>query len=209
MKILVFGASGATGSHLLSQALKQQHVVTAFVRSPSKLRLSHPNLNIVQGDVSHYQQVENAMTNQELVLSAIGASTPFKSDQKLIIGIQNIVAAMTKQMVPRIIYQSFLGVRENRKELGLMVNVIMPVILKKAIVDHEAKEDIIVKSPLDWIIVRCPILTDGPLTAKYRSGEHIRSSSVIPLISRADVADFMLKQMTDSTYLHKKPRIMY
>lgn len=207
MKILIFGASGATGSHLVSQALKQGHLVTAFVRSP--LKLTHPNLKVIEGDVSHYQPVEHAMTDQQVVFSALGASTPFKRDHKLIIGIQNIVAAMTKQNVPRIIYQSFLGVKENRQELGLMVNVFMPVILKSALVDHEAKEDVIVKSQLDWIIVRCPMLTNGPLTASYRMGERIRSHAVIPLISRADVADFMLQQMTDNRYLHKKPRLMY
>lgn len=209
MKILIFGASGATGSNLVSQALRHEHIVTSFVRTPSKVRLQHENLNIVQGDVSNYQQVENAVTNQEIVLSALGASSPFKRDYQLIIGIQNIVAAMTKQKIPRFIYQSFLGVKEDRKELGLLVNVIMPVIVKSVIVDHEAKEDIIVKSNLDWTIVRCSMLTNGRLTAKYRSGEHIKSFSIIPIISRADVADFMLKQMTDNTYWHRKPRIMY
>lgn len=209
MNILIFGASGATGSHLVSQALKQGHRVTAFVRTASKLEITHPNLKVAEGDVSHYQQVENAMQDQEVVFSALGAATPFKRDHKLIIGIQNIVAAMTKQNVPRIIYQSFLGVKENRKELGLMVNMVMPVILKKAIVDHEAKEDIITKSQLDWVIVRCPMLTNGPLTASYRTGERIRSSSVIPLVSRADVAHFMLQQISDDRHLHKKPRVMY
>lgn len=209
MKILVFGASGDTGSQLVSQALKQEHSVTAFVRTPSRMNLSHQNLHIEQGDVSDYQQVENAMANQDAVFSTLGASSPFKRDHKLIIGIQNIVAAMTKQNVSRIIYQSFLGVKEYRKELGFMLDVIMPLVLKKVIVDHETKEDAIIKSALDWTIVRCPVLTDGPLTAKYRVGEHITPLSVVPLISRADVADFMLKQLIDNTYLHKKPRIMY
>lgn len=209
MKILVFGASGDTGSQLVSQALKQEHSVTAFVRTPSRMNLSHQNLHIEQGDVSDYQQVENAMANQDAVFSTLGASSPFKRDHKLIIGIQNIVAAMTKQNVSRIIYQSFLGVKEYRKELGFMLDVIMPLVLKKVIVDHETKEDAIIKSALDWTIVRCPVLTDGPLTAKYRVGEHITPLSVVPLISRADVADFMLKQLIDNTYLHKKPRIVY
>lgn len=209
MKILIFGASGATGSNLVSQALRQEHIVTAFVRTPSRVKLRHDKLHIFQGDVSDYQQVADALTNQEIVLSALGASSPFKRDLKLIIGMQNIVAAMSRKRTSRLIYQSFLGVRDDRKELGLMVNVIMPVLLKSVIKDHEIKEDVIVKSNLDWTIVRCSVLTNGPLTVKYRTGEHISSSSVIPFISRADVADFMLKQMGDKTYLHKKPRIMY
>jgi putative NADH-flavin reductase len=209
MKILIFGASGATGQHLVSQALRSDHFVTAFVRNASKLRSEDVNLKIFDGDVTDYQYVEDAVRNQEVVLSALGASNPFKRDFKLILGIQNIVTAMVNQKVRRFIYQSFLGVQENRRELGLVFNSVMPVILKSVISDHEAKENIITGSGLDWIIVRCPLLTNGSLTGKYRIGEHIKSSSMIPTISRADVSRFMLKGVTDNTYVHKKPRIMY
>lgn len=209
MKIIIFGASGATGSQSVSQALGQAHRVTAFVRTPSKLTIENENLKVVQGDVSNYGQVEDAVANQDVVLSALGASSPFIHDPRLIAGIQNIVGAMTKHGIRRLIYQSFLGLKEHRKELGFMVNVIMPMILRNVIADHEAKEGIIMKSDLDWTIVRCAILTNGPLTKEYRSGERIKSSSLIPLISRADVADFMLRQMTEPSSFHRKPRIMY
>jgi putative NADH-flavin reductase len=208
MKILILGASGATGHHLVSQALKQEHLVTAFVRNPSKLRLYQGNIRIVKGDVTDYRCVEDAVADHEVVLSALGASSPFKRNFALISGIQNVVAAMIKQKVRRFIYQSFLGVREDRGELGFFINAVMPVILKGLISDHEAKENIILKSTLDWTIVRCSILTHGSFTGKYKNGEHI-NSSIFPTVSRADVADFMLKQMTDNEYLHKKPRIMY
>jgi putative NADH-flavin reductase len=209
MKILIFGASGATGHHLVSQALRSDHFVTAFVRNASKLRSEDVNLKIINGDVTDYQCVEDAVRNQEVILSALGASNPFKRDFKLILGIKNIVTAMMNQEVRRFIYQSFLGVQENREELGFILNAVIPVILKSVISDHEAKENIITESGLDWIIVRCPMLTNGSLTGKYRIGEHITSSSMIPFISRADVSHFMLKQITDNTYVHTKPRIMY
>jgi putative NADH-flavin reductase len=207
MKILIFGATGATGQHLVSQALRSDHSVTVFIRNASKLRAD--DVKIFNGDVTDYQSVEDAVKNQEVVLSALGASNPFKRDFKLITGIQNIVTAMTKQKVGRFIYQSFLGVQENRGELGFVINTVIPVILKSVISDHEAKENIIMESALDWTIVRCSMLTNGSFTGKYRTGEHIKSSSIIPLISRADVSDFMMKEITDKKYVHKKPRIMY
>ena len=184
MNILIFGASGDTGHELVSQALIQDHFVTAFVRDPTKFQLKHVSLRIFKGDVTDYRNVEDAVTDQDAVLSALGASSPFKRDFTLIKGIQNIVAAMTKQNVSRFIYQSFLGVKEHRKELGLVFNTLIPVILANVIADHEAKEDIIVKSNLNWTIVRCSILTNDPFTNKYRHGEHIRFSSLIPSIAR-------------------------
>jgi len=75
--------------------------------------------------------------------------------------------------------------------------------------DHEAKERFIKRSRLNWTIVRAPRLTNGRRTGAYRSGEDIRANSIIPTISRADVADFMLKQLTSDTYLRKAPGVMY
>jgi putative NADH-flavin reductase len=209
MRVLIFGASGATGRNLVSLALKHGHFVTAFVRNPSRLRLRDNRVNIFKGDVSSYQDVEEAIANQDAVLSALGASSPLKRDLTLVNGIQNITTAMTEGNVRRFIYQSFLGVKEGREELGFMTNYIFPAILRNVILDHEAKESLIVNSSLNWTIVRCSILTNGSFTGDYRDGEHITSASVLPSISRADVADFMLQQLAGNKYLHKKPRIMY
>ena len=208
MKVLVFGASGATGYNLVSQALEKGHHVRAFVRDPSKLKIENKNLSIFQGDVSNYQQVEDAVKEQEAVISALGASTPFKRNFTLIKGIENIVEAMTKFQVERLVYQSFLGVKEHRKELGFLLDHIISILLKASIQDHEVKENVITSSTLDWTIVRCPTLTNGPWTGKYIEGERIRSASILPSLSRPDVADFMLKELQAKKYIRKKPRIM-
>jgi putative NADH-flavin reductase len=208
MKILIFGASGATGRNLVSQALSQQHFVTAFVRNPSKFDIVNDRIKIIRGDVGDYQNVEGAAMDQDVVISALGASSPFKRDFTLIQGVQNITVAMTKRKVRRFIYQSFLGVRENRKELGFLIDRVLPILLRNVIQDHEEKENIIANSNLNWTVVRCAILTNKPFTGNYMHGEHITSPSIMPSISRADVADFMLKQLNDYRYLNKKPRIM-
>jgi putative NADH-flavin reductase len=208
MNILVFGASGATGHNIISQAIKEGHKIRAFVRDPSKLKITNEKLTPFQGDVSNYQQVENAVKDQDAVISALGASDPFKHDPALIKGIENIVAAMSKFKVDRFVYQSFLGVKENREELGFIVNRILSILLAGSIKDHEVKEKIITSSDLHWTIVRCPTLTNGPLTKKYIHGERIRSTSVLAQVSRADVADFMLRQLHEKMYIGKKPRLM-
>jgi putative NADH-flavin reductase len=207
MKILIFGASGATGQQLIEQGLEQNHTITVFVRTPDKVK--HKNVAVIQGDVRNTSQVESAVKNQDAVLSALGASTPFKRDFTLIKGIENIVMAMINQQVKRFIYQSFLGVKENRNELGFLLDKILPIFLKAVIADHERKEKSVIDSGLEWTIVRCAMLTNGTHTGVYKAGEHVISTSIIPSISRADVADFMLRQLTTSEFLNKKPRIMY
>lgn len=76
MKLLIFGATGGTGRQLVEQALAQGHVVTAFARHPAKLRVSHANLRVVQGDVLRQDTVEPAVAGQDAVLSALGVRPP-------------------------------------------------------------------------------------------------------------------------------------
>jgi putative NADH-flavin reductase len=209
MKILIFGASGATGHELVKQALMQGHVVTAFVRSLSKLAITHPNLEVFHGDVGNYLLVEKAVRNQDAVISALGASNPFKYDQSVVDGIGNIIRAMEKNGISRFIYMSFAGVSDSRNNAGFVIKYIAPKILGAEITGHEAREDMIGQSHLKWIIVRPPTLTNGKHRAQFRSGENISSKGFIVTISRADVADFMLRQLTDNHFSRKKPMVFY
>jgi putative NADH-flavin reductase len=209
MKVIVFGASGETGRLVVTSGLQQLHGITAFVRDPSKLRIQHKSLTFFQGDVSNYKSVESALEGHDAVISALGASTPFKKNPIIVDGIANIVNAMKRQKVSRLIYQSFVGVREFRSELGFLLDKVVPIALNSVIKDHEAKERNIMQSDLLWTIVRCSMLTNGEATGNYRIGEHIKPSSLMPTISRADVADFVIKQLTDNQYYYKKPRLMY
>jgi putative NADH-flavin reductase len=209
MKILIFGASGKTGLLLTQQALDKGFLVTAFVRNPQKFPFQHPNLTLFKGDVAEYELVLNSTTGHDAVVCALGAKTPFKHDLTLIQGVRNIVNSMKATGVKRLIYLSFLGVRENRKELGFLVNQVVSRILKKAIEDHEVKENIISKSNLDWTIVRPPRLTNEKLRGHFRHSERILPGSTILNISRADLTLFMLQQISDSQYIKKKPRVIY
>ena len=165
VRIVIFGAAGATGRALVTQALTQGHQVTAFVRTPAKFELKHAGLNMVQGDVADAAAVERALFGQDAVLCALGAATPLKRDKTLLNGMDNIVRAVKRSGPPRLIYLSFLGVSGGREQLSLLGrHVVAPLILRNVVTDHEAKENIITRSGLDWTIVRPPRLTNGPHT---------------------------------------------
>lgn len=209
MKLLIFGSTGGTGRELLEQALQQGHYVSAYVRNPAKLKdIRHSRLRVVRGDVLDPAVVENTVAGQEAVLSTIGAGakrTTLRED-----GTRNIVEAMEKAGVRRLICQSSLGVGDSRANLPFFTKyIIVSIFLRHAFADHERQETIVKQSSLAWTIVRPPHLTDGPRTGVYRHGFTTADKRIKGKISRADVADFMLTQLTDDTYLHQTPGLSY
>ncbi|WP_167484212.1 NAD(P)-dependent oxidoreductase [Mesorhizobium tamadayense] len=204
MRVLIFGASGATGRALVSAALAEGHTVTAFVRTPGKLAISHERLSVIIGDVADRQAVEGAIAGHDAVLSCLGVGVPLRHDAAVIAGIGFIVEAMQLTGPARLIYQSFLGVRDSRRQLGpLLGGIVVPLVLRHEVADHEAKERLIAQSSLDWTIVRPPKLGNGPATGRFRHGNGIQARSLLPTLARADVAAFMLGQVSDTTYSRK------
>ena len=209
MKLIIFGASGKTGHELVKQALAQGHLVAAFVRNPSKLKITHPNLKVIQGDIVNYKIVEEAVKQQDAVLSALGAASPFKFDQSVVDGMANIIKAMEAKGITRLIYMSAILVKETRNNAGFVIRYIAPKLLSTEIAGHEARESMIKQSKLQWTIVRPCTLTNGKHLAQFRSGENVSSSGFTVMISRADVADFMLRQLNDNEFVRKTPSVMY
>ena len=116
---------------------------------------------------------------------------------------------MEKENVSRLIYMSAINVKESRKDAGLLIRVLAPILLRTESAGHEDRENIIRQTNLDWTIVRAGGLTNGNPKGIYRSGEDVRSNGIISSISRKDVADFMLKQLSDKKFVHKAGRVMY
>lgn len=205
MKLVVFGSTGSTGKELVKQALDQGHSVTAFARDPAKIGdLQHSRLKVVTGDVLDPHAVESAVAGQEAVFSTIGAGarrTTLREE-----GTRNIVEAMERTGVKRLICQSSLGVGESRANLSFVTkHIIVAIFLRHAFADHERQEGVVRQSSLDWTIVRPPHLVNGPQTGAYRHGFSTTDRQIKGWITRADVADFMLKQLFDDTYLHETP----
>lgn len=208
MKIIIFGATGGTGKELVKQTLESGNMVTAFVRTPQKLKISHDNLKIIQGNVLNYDDVLNAIDNQEVVFCNIGMPASDKTTLRAD-GTAYIVKAMEEKGVKRLICQTSLGFADSKAVLPWwMKYIIVPFILKNAFIDHELQESVIEKSNLDWTIIRPGNMTNGKLTKTYKYG--FKPTEKIKLkVSRADVAHFMLNQIDNNTYLRQKVGISY
>ena len=208
VRILIFGASGGTGRQLVKQAILQHHFVTAFVRSPADFGMAAANLAVFTGNVSDAAAIARAMKDQDAVISVLGVSLPLKPDPVVVQGVRHIIQAMERSGVRRLIYQSFVGVPESRPHAGPFIRAVGARVLRHEITDHETKEALVKASGLDWTIVRPPKLTNGPRTGTYRTGEGIPARAFFPKLSRADAADFLLTQLTDTTFIRKSPSVM-
>jgi len=207
MKVAIFGSTGSVGRHLVEQALEQEHTVTAFARNPAKLDIEHPNLTAVQGDALDPASVEKAVDGQDAVLCALGAGAKGEIRTE---GTRNIVRAMEKGGVSRLICLSSLGVGDSRESLNFFwKHVMFGLLLRGAYADHVSQENSVKESRLNWTLVRPAAFTDGDHTGEYRHGFPGTDKTIKAKISRADVADFMLKQLTAQTYLKKTPGLSY
>ena len=209
MKIVVFGASGPTGLEILKQALLAGHIVTAFVRSPSKVTVQHTNLNIIQGDATDPAAVQLAIRNQDGVVSALGPTRP-PIPGMLVKTNQNILDGMQKAGLRRLVATTGAGVRDPQDHPGLIDHImkgLLSVVAAEVLRDSAAGVAVIRQSELDWTIVRFPRLTDGLHTRVYRVGYLGKNSGM--QISRADGADFVLKELVAESYIHQMPVVSY
>jgi putative NADH-flavin reductase len=134
----------------------------------------------------------------------------FRRNNVLSEGTRNIVGAMERLGVRRFVCESSLGVGDSKWRLGVLHNLIaIPLFLRNVFADKEAQERIIRESNLDWVIVRPTALTNGPRRSIYRTGSGIGHWFLPTSISRADVAEFMLKQVTADSYLRRTPSLAY
>ena len=205
MKVVVFGATGTVGRCLVDQALSQNHQVTALARRPEKIGQSHEDLRVVEGDVLDIALVKNTVQGHDVVLCALG--TPVTNKEKLrASGTRNIVRAMEETGVDRLVCLSARGVGDSRDILPFRWKyLLIPLLARHTYADHELQESYVRNSRLDWVIVRPGGFSDAVLTSSYRHGFTAADKSLKLKISRADVADFMLSQLADNTYLRQAP----
>lgn len=209
MKILVFGASRGLGLQVVEQALQAGHTVTAFVRSPATFTFQHPNLAVLEGDSMVAAAVETAIAGQDAVVSALGPVRP-PVPGMMEISARNIVEGMKKYGVKRLISTTGAGVRQPEdqpKFADYAISFLLNLLVKNIVLDSAANVKVIQDSDLDWTIARFPRLMDGAHTGKYRVGYVSKDSST--QFSRADGADFILKELTEKKWLRKLPLVSY
>ena len=209
-RVLIVGATGGTGRELVAQALERGHVVTALARDPSALGAPHPRLRVMRGDVLEYASVEAAVQGQEAVVCALGHKRFFYPTRILSAGTRNILREMEHHRVQRFVCETTLGIGDAAGRMGLYYTFfVIPIILPFYFWDKTRQERAIAASRVDWVVVRPGALTNGPKRGRYRHGRRVGSFLRTVRISRADVADFMLNQMTDRTYFGAAPGVCW
>ena len=212
MKILVFGATGGTGIQVVQQALDKSFEVTAFVRNPNKLKISNANLKVVQGDVLQQSSIDKIIAEHDAVICCIGAPAT-KTGQLRSSGTKNIINSMQKNGVQRFICQTSLGFGDSEIVLQytpfVFRKIVVPYLLKKAFEDHLLQEIFVKQSNLNWTIVRPGTMTNGKFTGNYKHGFQYSDNKLKVKVSRADVADFLIKQISSNQYQNKVTGISY
>jgi putative NADH-flavin reductase len=202
MNIVVFGASGRTGLLTVFQALEKGYNVTAFTRKATSVTITHKNIRIIQGDILDYEKVRQAVEGQDVVIIALGVESR-KYTTVLSEGTGNIIRAMGECNMKRIICMSSAGILGD--DGGFFFGkIILPLFLKEVFEDKKRQMKLLQDSNLEWVIIRPVGLTDSPKTGKYKIYDGKPGSTKIP---RADVADFMLKLLTNKQYDRKMPAI--
>jgi len=200
MKLTIFGASGKTGVELLKQALEKKHVITAFVRDPSRLSIQHDQVDVITGDVLKAENVAEAVQGRDAVVCVLG-SNDLKKTTVRSKGTANIIQAMKQEKVQRFIVVSAMGTGDSWDTLSSTGKLLYATVLKSSREDHEAQETAVKESSLDWTIIRPSGLTDEPKTGEYEVGENILAKT--SRIARADVADLILKELEQNAFIGK------
>jgi uncharacterized protein YbjT (DUF2867 family) len=218
MQLLIFGASGATGQHLVRLALAQGHAVTAFVRDPARLpangerrtangerrTANGERLRCIVGDVMLLPSVEAALAGQDAVLCALGTMPEARADRSrqqpavpvCSVGTGNILAAMSRHACRRIVVESSISVGESRHRGRLGAALVVRTLLRKVMNDKELQESAVRASSTDWTIVRPVKMTNGPAKGHFQTGVNLRWN-LLSSVPRADVAAFMLAALGD------------
>jgi putative NADH-flavin reductase len=205
MKVLIIGATGATGQILIREGLAQGHEITALARNPSAVASEDQRPRVLEGNALDASSLEAAVAGQDAVLSVLGTRS-IRPTTLFSESTHNLISAMDKHGVRRLVCITGVGVSDSKGHVGFLYDrIIRPFIVKNIYEDKERQEEAIKRSDLDWVIVRPAQLTDEPAKGKY--GVFLGGSYKVKKISRVDVATFMLAQLTDDTYVHKTPVI--
>lgn len=204
MKVLLLGASGGTGQHVLRQAIARGHQITALVRHP-KLAALPPEASrarIVAGDVLDHASLATAMAGQDAVVSALGVGKSFTPNGLIAAAVPKVIASMQQHRVRRIVFMSAFGVAETWQDTPFLPRLFIRTLLRRIYADKAAGEAALKKSDLDWTIVYPTGLTDKPGSRRYRVGERLELTG-FPTIPRADVADCLLHELEEPSHVRK------
>lgn len=206
MRVLIVGASKGIGLETTRQALEARHDVQALARSASAIGFSNPKLEKVSGDALNHRDVEVALAGVDAVIVTLGVGLGelFRPVHLFSDATRVLIAAMEAQAVKRLICVTGFGAGDSRASISCLQRVPFQIAFGRAYDDKSRQERLIKESALDWTIARPGVLTGGPRTGRYqvlREPSQWRNG----IISRSDVAEFLVRQIEDLTYIHQAP----
>ncbi len=208
MKLVVFGANGPTGRLVTRQLLDADHTVVAVTRQPATFPISDPRLTVSEADVFQQQAVADVLPGADAVLSVLGVPFTRRPVDTFSTGTANIVAAMRRTEIRRLIVVSSTATHHyrNRRSSSLMLRVFEPVISRtfgRTVYDDLRRmESIVRESDLDWTIVRPSILFDVDHTTGYIAGD---VPPVGGFTARIDLAHFLTTLIDDAASIGATP----
>lgn len=205
MKVLVVGATGKTGQHAVRKLLARGDEVTALARTPSAV-VARERLRVVEGEARDLASLERAVQGQDAVLSAFGPRSLKKDDLQEVF-MRNLVAAMKKAGVRRLMNLSAWGAGDSRAQSGLMLSILRNTLLRNVYDDKERGEVFLFASGLDFVNVRPGRLLDSPARGGVKAsmvGKGLQSE-----LTREDLAAFMVDELTSDTWVGKSPLLGY
>ena len=206
MRILIIGASKGIGLETTRQSLAAGYDVRALARSASSINLHDARLEKAQGDALNQHDVEAALVGVDAVILTLGVGLGelIKPVQLFSDATRVLITAMKDQAVNRLICVTGFGAGDSHASIGLLQRVPFQVVFGRAYDDKSRQEMQIKESGFQWTIVRPGVLSNGPQTGRYkvlRKPSEWRNG----IISRSNVADFLVKQIEDQTFIGGAP----
>ena len=206
MRVLIIGASKGIGLETTRQALDAGHDVRALARSATAIAISNPSLEKMRGNALKTEDVETALVGVDVVIQTLGVGLGdlFRPVHLFSDATRVLIQAMKIQDVKRLICVTGFGAGDSRASISCLQRLPFQIVFGRAYDDKSLQEQLIKESELDWTIARPGVLTSGPRTGHYQilsEASQWRNG----IISRADVAEFLVRQIGDQTYIRKAP----
>lgn len=207
MKLTIFGATGLTGGKVVTEALTQGHEVTALVRDPTRLSLSHPRLTVLGGSPTSSADVERCVQGADAVLHCLGIGGKGDGKPTTLVSdsVKTVLAAMTLHGVPRIVCMSNVGAGgsgtwfANRLVIPLFLRWLLPILE-----DKDRMEAALRESSVEWVSIRLPNIVEGP-DKPLRVSTDGRGIGLS--ITASSTAKFLLAQVSGPHFLRSTPSI--
>ena len=206
MRVLIVGASKGIGLEATRQALDAGHDVRALARSATAIAVTNPSLEKIRGDALKTEDVKAALVGVDAVIQTLGVGLGdlFRPVHLFSDSTRVLIASMRSQGVKRLICVTGFGAGDSRASISCLQRLPFQIVFGRAYDDKNLQEKLIKESELDWTIVRPGVLTSRPRAGRYRilaEASQWRNG----IISRADVAEFLVRQIGDQAYIRKTP----